>query len=185
MLFRSGQVSGAVAAENAYDSLSSATTMPTANGAPPADSNSSLLIRRQISPLVATALLGKLRSQMTAEQGNTVDALKKACPGYAVMGSLVMRFRTILRTGKIKTLHAWMKKADASGLHRMQRFVRRLKQDQSAVEAAVEQSWSNGPVEGHINRLKTLKRQMYGRAGFELLRARVLPLPPPAILHQE
>lgn len=80
-----------------------------------------------------------------------------------------------LRTGKIKTLHAWMKKADAYGLYRMQRFVRRLKQDQSAVEAAVE-SWSNGPVEGHINRLKTLKRQMYGRAGFELLRARVVPL---------
>jgi transposase len=130
-------------------------------------------------------VFGKLRSQMTAEQGNTVDALKKACPGYAVMRSLVMSFRTILRTGKIKTLHAWMKKADASGLYRMQRFVRRSKQDQSAVEAAVEQSWSNGPVGGHINRLKTLKRQMYGRAGFELLRARVLPLPPPAILHQE
>ena len=65
----------------------------------------------------------------------------------------------------------------------MQRFVRTLKQDQSAVEA-VEQSWSNGPVEVHINRLKTLKRQMYGRAGFELLRARVLPLPPPPSLHQ-
>ena len=42
------------------------------------------------------------------------------------------------------------------------------------MDAAVEQSWSNGPVEGHINRLKTFKRQMYGRAGFELLRARVL-----------
>jgi transposase len=78
-----------------------------------------------------------------------------------------------------------MKKADASGLYRIQRFVRTLKQDQSAVEAAVEQSWSNGPVEGHINRLKMPKRQMYGRAGFELLRARVLPLPPRTILHHE
>jgi transposase len=163
--------------------VTSATTIPTAKVAPLANSKTSLFIRRQISPLVATALLGKLRSQMNAEQGNTVDALKKACPGYAVMRSLVMSFRTILRTGKIKTLHAWMKKADAYGLYRMQRFVRRLKQDQSAVEAAVE-SWSNGPVEGHINRLKTLKRQMYGRAGFELLRARVVPLPPPTILHQ-
>jgi hypothetical protein len=56
---------------------------------------------------------------------------KKACPGYAVMRSLVLSFRTILRTGKIKTLHAWMKKADEYGLYRMQRFVRRLKQDQS------------------------------------------------------
>jgi transposase len=35
--------------------------------------------------------------------------------------------------------------------------------------------WSNGPIEGHINRLKAIKRQMYGRAGFELLKARVLP----------
>ena len=99
---------------------------------------------------------------MTTEQQNTVDALKKACPEYAVMRSLVMSFRTILRTGKIKTLPAWMNKATASGIYKMQRFVRTLKQDQSAVDAAVEQSWSNGPVEGHSNRLKTLKRQMYG-----------------------
>ena len=96
--------------------------------------------------MVAGALLGKLRPQMTTEQENTVDALKKACPGYAVMRSLVMSFRHILRTGKIKTLRAWMKKADTSGIYRMQRFVRTLRQDQSAVESAVEQSWSNGPV---------------------------------------
>jgi transposase len=127
--------------------VTSATTMPTAKVAPPVGSNNSLLICRQISPLVATALLGKLRSQMTAEQGNTVDALKKACPGYAVMRSLVMSFRTILRTGKVKTLRAWMKKADASGIYRMQRFVRTLKQDQSAVEAArrtEQEQWSGG-----------------------------------------
>jgi transposase len=47
-----------------------------------------------------------------------------------------------------------------------------------AVEGAVTEPWSNGPVEGHINRLKTLRRQMYGRAGVDLLRARLLPLPP-------
>ena len=55
------------------------------------------------------------------------------------------------------------------------RFVRTLKQDLRAVEAAVSQRWSNGPVEGQINRLKMLKRQMYGRAGVELLRAHLLP----------
>jgi transposase len=98
--------------------------------------------------------------------------------------SLVMSFRTISRTGKIKTLHAWMNQASASGIYKMRRFVRTLKQDQSAVDAAVEQSGSNGPVKGHINRLKTLKRQMYGRAGFDLLRARVLALPPLGSLHQ-
>jgi hypothetical protein len=82
------------------------TTMPTANVAPRVGATASLLLCRLISPLVAAALLGKLRSKMTTEQQNTVDALKKACPGYAVMRSLVMSFRTILRTGKIKTLHA-------------------------------------------------------------------------------
>ena len=45
--------------------------------------------------------------------------------------------------------------------------------DLGAVEAAVGTRWSNGPVEGHINRLKMLKRQKYGRAGVELLRARL------------
>jgi len=57
------------------------------------------------------------------------------------------------------------------------RFVRTLKQDLSAVELAVSEPWSNGPVEGQLNRLKMLKRQMYGRAGIELLRARLLPEP--------
>jgi transposase len=45
------------------------------------------------------------------------------------------------------------------------------------VESAVSEPWSNGPVEGQLNRLKMLKRQMYGRAGIELLRARLLPEP--------
>ena len=46
--------------------------------------------------------------------------------------------------------------------------------DEAAVKAALKYPWSNGPVEGHVNRLKTLKRQMYGRANFDLLRRRVL-----------
>jgi hypothetical protein len=50
-----------------------------------------------------------------------------------------------------------------------------LKKDLRAVLAAMETRWSNGQIEGQINRLKAIKRQMYGRAGFHLLRARVLP----------
>jgi len=46
--------------------------------------------------------------------------------------------------------------------------------DVAAVRAALSQLWSNGPVEGQVNRLKMLKRQMYGRAKFDLLRSRVL-----------
>ena len=55
-----------------------------------------------------------------------------------------------------------------------------------AVEAAVTERWSNGPVEGQVNRLKTIKRQMYGRAGVELLRARLIPFSVDlTVLHRE
>jgi transposase len=53
------------------------------------------------------------------------------------------------------------------------------------VEAAVTEKWSNGPVQGQVNRLKTIKRQIYGRAGVELLRARLIPLPVAPILLQK
>jgi transposase len=58
----------------------------------------------------------------------------------------------------------------------MRRFAKTLRQDKSAVQNAVTEPWSNGQTEGQINRLKTLKRSMYGRASTELLRARMLPL---------
>jgi transposase len=73
-------------------------------------------------------------------------------------------------------LKRWVEEAEAAGIEAMSPFVRQQKKDWAAVENAVEPVWSNGPIEGHINRLKTLKRQMYGRAGVELLRSRVLPL---------
>ena len=79
--------------------------------------------------------------------------------------------------GQGDPLHRWMEEARKTGIHSLVRFVRTLKQDLSAVEAAVSEPWSNGPVEGQLNRLKMLKRQMYGRAGIELLRARLLPEP--------
>jgi transposase len=67
--------------------------------------------------------------------------------------------------------------ARESGLAKLVRFAQSLEQDLEAVRAALELPWSNGQTEGQINRLKAIKRQMYGRAGFELLRARVMPLP--------
>ena len=58
----------------------------------------------------------------------------------------------------------------------MQRFAKTIRQDLEAVRNAVSAPWSNGQTEGQINKLKTLKRAMYGRAGIELLRARMMPL---------
>jgi transposase len=56
------------------------------------------------------------------------------------------------------------------------RFAKTIRQDLEAVRNAVSEPWSNGQTEGQINKLKTLKRAMYGRAGVDLLRARMMPL---------
>ena len=71
------------------------------------------------------------------------------------------------------TLKDWLTKADASVCAEVRSFAKTLRQDEAAVQAGMTEPWSNGPVEGQVNRLKMIKRQMYGRAGFELLRARV------------
>jgi transposase len=86
-----------------------------------------------------------------------------------------MRFRGILRSRSAGMLGVWLKDAQRSGLYAMQRFARPLRRDIGAVRNAVTEQWSNGQTEGQINRLKTLKRAMCGRAGLELLRARMLP----------
>ena len=131
---------------------------------------------RVISPLTAAALCVKPRGQMTARQVATVDALKAASAEFTAMRRLAMRFRGLLRGGTAKGLDAWLIDARASGIYGMQRFARTMRQDLEAVRNAVSEPWSNGQTEGQINRLKTLKRAMYGRAGVELLRARMMPL---------
>jgi transposase len=89
-----------------------------------------------------------------------------------------MRFRGILRGHSADKLDAWLRDAQASGIHCIRQFVFKLRQDLAAIRNAISELWSNGQTEGQINRLKTLKRAMYGRAGVELLRARMLPLQP-------
>ena len=71
-------------------------------------------------------------------------------------------------------LDAWMAEARACGVAAIETFAAGLEQDGAAVRAALTESWSSGQAEGQVNRLKLLKRQSYGRAGFDLPRRRVL-----------
>lgn len=68
----------------------------------------------------------------------------------------------------------WLKRLESCGVKELERFAASLRSDLPAVRAAFTLPWSNGQTEGHVNRLKFLKRQMYGRASVELLRLRVL-----------
>jgi transposase len=81
-------------------------------------------------------------------------------------------FADLVRRQSAMPLSTWLAKAKAS-CPELRGFAAGVRQDEAAVAAGLSEAWSNGPVEGHVNRLKLIKRQMYGRAGFELLRARV------------
>lgn len=143
---------------------------------PPTEGNhSAASVMRAVSAQEAAAALSKPKSMLNGRQSKIVEFLKRT-PDFAVMRHLILSFRSILRHGTRSRLRRWIEKAEAAGIPAISRFVRQLKRDREAVENAVEHRWSNGPVEGHINRLKTVKRQIYGRAGFELLRSRILPL---------
>ncbi len=78
----------------------------------------------------------------------------------------------MLKSKSVGKLGAWLRDAQKLGLYAMQRFDRTAQRDIDAVRNAITEPWSNGQTEGQINRLKALKRTMYGRAGPELLRAR-------------
>jgi transposase len=102
-----------------------------------------------------------------------VVALKKASPSFVEMRRLAMRFRGLLSGSDPSKLDRFLHDARRSGLSSMQQFERTLARDLNAVRNAIAEPWSSGQAEGQINRLKTLKRAMYGRAGIELL---MLPL---------
>ncbi|WP_420854810.1 MULTISPECIES: transposase [Roseobacteraceae] len=128
-----------------------------------------------ISPVIAAALCIKPRGKLTSDQARKVDALKTRSPAFVSMRSLAMRFNGILRGRVADPLPAWIDDAIETDLAPIVRFARTVNRDYEAVKNAIEMPWSNGQAEGQINRLKTLKRAMYGRAGPELLRARMLP----------
>jgi transposase len=131
-----------------------------------------------IPPIAASHLCMKPRGLMGEEEREKVAQLKLTVHGFAKMRELSLRFRGILKGRDSAKLDPWLDDAHLCGLYGMRRFAYTVRHDLAAVQNAIRERWSNGQTEGQINRLKTLKRAMYGRAGTELLRARLLPLPP-------
>jgi transposase len=87
---------------------------------------------------------------------------------------LIQSFTTMLREREGERFDEWLAQVEAQGISELQSFAQGLKKDYDAVKAGLTLSWSQGPVEGHVHRLKLLKRQSYGRASFQKLRKRVL-----------
>ena len=87
---------------------------------------------------------------------------------------LVRAFASLLHERRGADLDVWVGEAEASGIAEVRAFAAGLRRDWDAVVAGLTLDWSSGQVEGQVNRIKLIKRQMFGRANFDLLRRRVL-----------
>ena len=142
------------------------------------------------APLPAPRQLAWLLVQPTAALGvaetTAVSRVERDGEAKAVAG-LARRFTALVRACGVggrrgsgapidprAELDAWLSEARACGVLAVETFAAGLEQDGAAVRAALTEPWSSGQAEGQVNRLKLLKRQSYGRAGFDLLRRRVL-----------
>ncbi|HEX4204911.1 MAG TPA: transposase [Ktedonobacteraceae bacterium] len=116
--------------------------------------------------LPPSRLSAKHKTQLTQVCENNIE--------LATTYQLAQEFFPLLRERKGEALSGWLKKVDESAIAELVSFARGLERDEAAVRAALRFPWSQGPVEGAVNRLKLMKRSMYGRAKFDLLRIRVL-----------
>jgi len=139
------------------------------------------------TPLPAARLLAWLLVQPPA----TLPAADAAAVGRVeqdkdarIVAKLARRFTALVRgcnagsqtdaVGAGAELDAWLVEAGGCGVPTLETFAAGLKKDSDAIRAALTTPWSNGQTEGQVNRLKLIKRQMYGHASFDLLRRRVL-----------
>lgn len=117
------------------------------------------------------------QSNLDQENLAALERMKQAEPKIAAAMKLAQEFLQMLRNRQAGKLPDWLKRAKECGVEALKSFVNGLEKDLDAVRAALCLPWSNGPTEGNVNRLKLIKRQMYGRANFDLLRRRVLGMP--------
>ena len=130
------------------------------------------------SPRQAAMLLARRTEKLKSDEQELLAKLKQCCPEIPILHALTQGFSEVFRAKKEEGLENWMTDARQSGISEIVHFCDGLLRDDTAVRAAVTLPWSNGQVEGQIHRLKLVKRQMYGRAKFNLLRRRVLPYVP-------
>jgi transposase len=119
-------------------------------------------------------LLTRKRKDLDQEEQTRLDQLLHLAPEVQAVHSLLQAFLSMVRERKHQALRSWMEEAVRSGIPELQSFVAGIERDYNAVHAALRLPWSQGVTEGKVNKLKTLKRVMYGRAGFALLRQRLL-----------
>ena len=129
------------------------------------------------SPREVSWLLVQPAEALTALEAADVSDLASRAAAVATAQKAVRTFFALLDEQRGDQLDGWLERAEASGVRELAAFAEGIRRDDAAIRAAFELPWSQGQTDGQVNRLKLLKRQMYGRAKLDLLRRRVLGLP--------
>jgi len=130
--------------------------------------------RRALTPRTATWLVLRRVEKRSVEDQALLACMRRQAPDLEAAVGLAEAFTALVRDRAPDRLDPWLKRAADGAVQQLRRFAKRLSADYDAVRAALTLAWSNGLVEGQIYRLKTLKRQMCGRAGLDLLERRFL-----------
>ncbi len=128
------------------------------------------------TPRRATWLFLKPEDELSKDAARYLESLLATSAEMQTVRTLANEFQRIVRERDTQGFQTWLESTRGSPIPELTAFAEGLERDHAEVEAALSTRWSNGQVEGQINRLKLLKRQMFGRAGVELLRRRVLPI---------
>ena len=130
-----------------------------------------------LTPRRATWLVLRHEAKRTEAEAHQLAQLREQQAEIAEAIDLAQDFAHLVRQRQPECLEPWLQRATTSALEALQRFATGLRDDYEAVKAGVTLPWSTSPVEGHINRLKMVKRQMFGRAHLDLLSRRFLRAP--------
>ena len=127
-----------------------------------------------LSPRALRWLLTREHKELDQEEQAQLDLLLTSSEQVRTLHTHLHAFLDLVRELKPEQLRPWMRQASTSGIPELKSFVAGIERDYDAVKAALRLPWSQGPTEGKVNKLKTIKRMMYGRASFRLLRQRLL-----------
>jgi len=130
--------------------------------------------QRVLSARQAAWLLVRSPEDLEEDDSELVERLCQHCADVRVAHSLTQEFCRMVYERSATLFDDWLSRTDATSIPELQSFAAGLQRDKAAVIAALSLPYSNGQVEGQVNRLKLIKRTMYGRANFDLLRQRVL-----------
>src|SRR5262249_24436210 len=130
-----------------------------------------------VTPRQATWRTLRRPTALTEDEQHLLARWPEAHAAFAQAIALAQGVAQRLRTRQPEPLDTWLQQAATSSLTVFQRLAKSFRRDYAAVKAGLTLPWSSGPVEGHINRLKMLKRHMYGRARLDLLSRRFVLAP--------